>query len=125
MLNRIDAFLRSVLYVLVRLYQRAVAPLLFPSCRFEPSCSNYALEALQTWPVAPALWLILRRLMRCQPFCRPGLDPVPPYPGHPGHRALKGAWIPRRDPAAASPHSPHSRTHDPFCRKEGPSAHAS
>ncbi len=125
MFNRIDAFLRSVLYIVVRLYQRAAGPLLFPSCRFEPSCSNYALEALQTWPLAPALVLILRRLMRCQPFCRCGLDPVPPYPGHPGHCTLKGAWIPRREPAAAHSEFSPSCAHNPFREKEGPRAHAS
>jgi putative membrane protein insertion efficiency factor len=62
---------------LVRLYQLVVSPWLGPSCRFEPSCSAYALEALRVHGAARGTWLTLRRLGRCQPFCTGGYDPVP------------------------------------------------
>jgi uncharacterized protein len=62
---------------LVRLYQLVVSPWLGPSCRFEPSCSAYALEALQQHGGLGGSWLIVRRLARCQPFCTGGYDPVP------------------------------------------------
>lgn len=62
---------------LVRLYQLVVSPWLAPSCRFEPSCSAYALEALRTHGALRGSWLTMRRLGRCQPFSAGGYDPVP------------------------------------------------
>ena len=62
---------------LIKVYRYLVSPLLPPACRFEPSCSTYALEALQRHGTARGLWLTVRRLCRCQPFCRGGHDPVP------------------------------------------------
>ena len=67
----------SLLIWLVRMYQRAISPLLGPCCRFEPSCSAYAEEALRTHGALRALPLVLWRVCRCQPFARAGLDPVP------------------------------------------------
>jgi len=63
---------------IVRAYRAAVGPLLGPRCRFTPSCSAYALEALTTHGAARGGWLTLRRLARCHPFHRGGVDPVPP-----------------------------------------------
>jgi len=78
MIASADWWTRRVAFALVRAYQKAIAPLFPPSCRFVPSCSNYALEALQRKPLPRALWLILRRLCRCHPYSRGGFDPVPP-----------------------------------------------
>jgi len=61
----------------VRFYQRAISPLTPPSCRFTPTCSAYALEALQRYGAARGSWLAIRRLLRCHPFCKGGYDPVP------------------------------------------------
>ncbi|GAB4320313.1 MAG: membrane protein insertion efficiency factor YidD [Candidatus Sumerlaeia bacterium] len=77
----VDGMVRRMLSVLVRLYQIAVSPLLPMSCRFVPSCSEYALLALKAFPTHRALWLIARRLLRCNPLCRSGYDPLP-APGH-------------------------------------------
>lgn len=66
-----------VLAGLVRLYQLVVSPWLPPSCRFEPSCSAYALEALRAHGALRGGWLTIRRLGRCHPFCAGGYDPVP------------------------------------------------
>jgi uncharacterized protein len=69
-----------VLIVPVIGYRRFISPLLPPSCRFYPSCSEYALEALRTHGAVRGLWLAVRRLARCHPFNPGGYDPVPPRP---------------------------------------------
>jgi hypothetical protein len=63
--------------ILIRAYQRAVSPLLPPACRFYPSCSQYALEAIEQWGLVRGLLLGAKRLARCQPFGGHGIDPVP------------------------------------------------
>jgi hypothetical protein len=69
--------IRAVLLLLVRAYRRFVSPLLPPSCRFYPSCSAYALGALERHGAARGSWLTLRRLARCHPLHPGGIDPVP------------------------------------------------
>ena len=60
----------------VRGYQIALSPWLGGRCRFDPSCSHYAMEALRKRPLLKALGMIAWRLARCQPFCKGGYDPV-------------------------------------------------
>jgi putative membrane protein insertion efficiency factor len=62
---------------IVRVYQRLISPLLPPSCRFYPSCSAYAVTALERHGAVKGSWLAARRLARCQPFHPGGIDPVP------------------------------------------------
>jgi putative membrane protein insertion efficiency factor len=70
--------LTKALIGLVRLYQVALSPWLPPSCRYEPSCSTYMLDALRVHGAGRGLWLGLRRLARCAPWGGHGFDPVPP-----------------------------------------------
>jgi len=58
-------------------YKRAISPWLPSACRFEPTCSIYAREAIERYGLARGLALALRRLLRCQPFHSGGFDPVP------------------------------------------------
>ncbi|HEX2301145.1 MAG TPA: membrane protein insertion efficiency factor YidD [Pseudonocardiaceae bacterium] len=64
--------------VLLRGYQRWVSPALPPTCRFYPTCSAYAIEALQVHGLLRGSWLTVRRLVRCAPWHPGGVDPVPP-----------------------------------------------
>jgi hypothetical protein len=68
--------------VLVRAYQLLLSPFAGGACRFEPSCSTYAMTAIETHGLARGLWLSIRRVARCHPFARSGFDPVPPRTGH-------------------------------------------
>jgi putative membrane protein insertion efficiency factor len=61
---------------LVRLYQRFVSPILGPTCRFRPTCSEYMVQALQKYGLGKGLWLGLRRIGRCHPFHPGGYDPL-------------------------------------------------
>jgi putative membrane protein insertion efficiency factor len=58
-------------------YRRAISPLTPASCRFQPTCSAYAREAIEKHGPARGGWLAARRLLRCHPFCKGGYDPVP------------------------------------------------
>ena len=72
--------IERVLSLPIRAYRTLISPLLPAACRFHPSCSAYALEALEQHGAWSGSWLTLRRLSRCQPFHAGGLDPVPPAP---------------------------------------------
>ena len=60
----------------IRLYQRALSPYLPTVCRFQPSCSQYAAEAVERYGVARGAWLGLQRILRCRPLGGRGYDPV-------------------------------------------------
>lgn len=76
--------LARVLLVPVWVYRKAISPLLPPMCRFYPSCSAYAVEALKEHGAFRGSWLTVRRLLRCGPWHPGGLDPVPPRRGRSG-----------------------------------------
>ncbi len=75
--QRIRRILAWPLIALVRFYQLFISPLLPPSCRYTPTCSQYALEALRRYGPIKGGWLALRRILRCHPFGGSGYDPVP------------------------------------------------
>jgi uncharacterized protein len=78
-----------VLIGLLHGYQRWVSPALPPTCRFYPTCSAYAVEALQVHGVLRGSWLTLCRLLRCAPWHPGGIDPVPPRRPRPARNHLE------------------------------------
>ena len=61
---------------LLGIYKAAVSPFLPPACRFEPTCSEYARQAVEKYGAAKGTWMGIKRILRCQPFCEGGHDPV-------------------------------------------------
>jgi len=77
-MRSISAMLRASLLVSIAGYRRLISPLLPPACRFHPTCSQYASEAISRHGVMRGTALAARRLARCHPWCDGGIDPVPP-----------------------------------------------
>jgi putative membrane protein insertion efficiency factor len=66
----------QIILRLLRVYKRFISPLLIPACRFTPTCSEYAYEAVSRYGAYRGSGLALKRLLRCNPFCKGGFDPV-------------------------------------------------
>jgi putative membrane protein insertion efficiency factor len=95
---------RRALMALVRGYRFFLSPWLGSACRFEPTCSAYALEALERHGAGVGTYLAACRLGRCHPWCPGGHDPVP------RERPRLFAWLRRPAPPAPSPSSPSTDT---------------
>lgn len=67
----------QIAIILITFYRAAISPLFPPSCRFTPTCSEYALQAFKTHPLHKAFWLSLKRILKCHPWGGYGYDPVP------------------------------------------------
>lgn len=61
---------------MLRFYKRYISPLLIPACRFTPTCSEYMMEAVSKYGAVKGLWMGTKRILRCNPFCKGGYDPV-------------------------------------------------
>lgn len=70
-------FFVKIFSKIIRAYQVCISPLHKPCCRFYPTCSNYALQALKTHGVVKGGWYSFKRILRCNPLCKGGYDPVP------------------------------------------------
>lgn len=97
--------MRDVLIAAVKAYRLLLSPWLGSACRFEPTCSVYALEALARHGSVTGSYLTLRRLARCQPWCPGGCDPVPDHPPRLFTR-LPGINRVHSPPAQAKPRQP-------------------
>ena len=68
---------KTILLFIIRFYRRRISPLFPPCCRFHPTCSAYALEAVTRYGALKGGWLALKRILKCHPFHPGGYDPVP------------------------------------------------
>jgi putative membrane protein insertion efficiency factor len=69
--------MKKILLAMIRMYQLFLSPMLGQHCRFTPSCSQYTKEAIEKYGAARGSWLGVKRILRCQPLCKGGHDPVP------------------------------------------------
>ncbi|MBG0747674.1 membrane protein insertion efficiency factor YidD [Planktothrix agardhii 1029] len=72
--------MKTLLITLIKGYRLLISPLFPPVCRFHPTCSQYAIEALETFGIVQGSWLALKRILRCHPYHPGGYDPIPPKP---------------------------------------------
>ena len=87
--------LALILSAPVWIYRKIISPMKPPTCRFEPTCSAYALEALRVHGALRGSWLTARRLCRCHPFCEGGYDPVTTEPSETGDPDAQSACADR------------------------------
>mgnify|MGYP002508307818 FL=1 len=69
--------MRKLMILMIRGYQKFISPLFPPTCRFYPTCSNYALQAIEKYGPFKGIYLSIKRILRCHPFSKGGYDPVP------------------------------------------------
>jgi putative membrane protein insertion efficiency factor len=69
--------MKFLLIGLIRVYRLVISPLFPPSCRFQPTCSQYALDAIERFGAIRGSWMAIKRILRCHPFHPGGYDPVP------------------------------------------------
>ena len=69
--------MKAVLLWLLKAYKRFISPMMPPACRFQPTCSEYAWQAVDRYGALKGSWLAVRRVLRCHPFNPGGYDPVP------------------------------------------------
>lgn len=70
--------MKKLCILLIRFYQKHISPRTPPSCRFYPTCSQYGVEAIEKFGAFKGGFMTLWRILRCNPFCKGGFDPVPP-----------------------------------------------
>nr|WP_276571915.1 membrane protein insertion efficiency factor YidD [Desulfonema magnum] len=69
--------MKRIFLILIRTYQWTLSPMLGPTCRFYPTCSEYAYQAVSRYGLLKGSWMSLKRILRCHPFNPGGIDPVP------------------------------------------------
>ena len=76
MMRAITRIPATLIIALVRVYQWTLSPIFGRQCRFQPTCSTYMIQAVEKYGAARGTWMAIRRILRCQPFCEGGHDPV-------------------------------------------------
>lgn len=104
--------LRTLVLAMIRFYRTAISPLTPSSCRYIPTCSRYAMEAIELHGLGRGGWLSLRRFLRCHPWGGHGVDLVPPAHSHPTP-SLEEDTSPREVAGEASTRDPVSESGTP------------
>jgi putative membrane protein insertion efficiency factor len=76
-MEKISVALRKVPIGIIKIYQTVLSPMLGPTCRFHPSCSHYAIDAITEHGMIEGAWLSIKRILKCHPLNDGGYDPVP------------------------------------------------
>lgn len=105
--NPLSRALAAALSAPIRAYRYAISPMLPPSCRFVPSCSEYALEAIRSHGPLSGAWLAAARVCRCHPWTAGGVDPVPAVRAPGIHSPLRASNV--RWPAALRGEEPPAK----------------
>lgn len=71
------SILKTIYIFPIKVYQKLISPILGPTCRYQPTCSHYMVEAIMEWGIFRGTWLGIRRIGRCHPWGSSGIDPVP------------------------------------------------
>lgn len=71
--------MKHILIAIIKVYKKLISPLFPASCRFYPTCSQYAVESIERFGAIKGSWLAGKRIVRCNPLSKGGLDPVPEY----------------------------------------------
>ena len=101
---------RNVCVAILRVYRAVISPLYGDVCRYYPSCSSYALQAIQSHGVVRGVWLGSRRIARCHPWAEGGVDDVP-SPAHERYRLARFGFVVATTPSVAGQeHHPHQHT---------------
>ncbi len=70
--------MKKILILMIKFYQNFISPMFPPSCRYRPTCSQYMIEAISIHGPIKGIYLGIKRILRCHPWCKGGYDPVPP-----------------------------------------------
>jgi putative membrane protein insertion efficiency factor len=105
---------RNICVAVLRLYRAVISPLYGDVCRYYPSCSSYALQAIQLHGVVNGIWLGIRRIARCHPWAEGGVDDVPP-PSHQPYRISRFGFV---STVATSAPSDDHHTHQHTASRE-------
>lgn len=77
-MDRVNELIGRFFISIIKVYQKHISPHKIPCCRFTPSCSAYAVEAIRVHGAFKGVFLAIKRILRCNPLCKGGYDPVPP-----------------------------------------------
>ncbi len=79
-MKQVNQFFKAIFILPIRFYQIAISPLIGPSCRYDPTCSHYMIQAIKEWGVFKGIFLGTKRILSCHPWGGHGHDPVPKNP---------------------------------------------
>ena len=77
MMNRITNYVKLMMIIIIKMYQKFLSPMIGFNCRYTPTCSHYVIDVIEKFGIIKGTWIAFRRILRCQPFGSSGYDPIP------------------------------------------------